>query len=46
MPASEVAVAGLGAMGSAALYHLTKRGVHVIGFEMSPIGVLERERPR
>jgi sarcosine oxidase len=33
MPAYDVAVVGLGAMGSAALYHLAKRGVGVIGFE-------------
>lgn len=29
----EVAVAGLGAMGSAAAYHLARRGVEVIGFD-------------
>ena len=29
----DVAVVGLGAMGSAALYHLAKRGVRVVGFE-------------
>lgn len=33
MPAYDVAVVGLGAMGSAALYHLAKRGVRVVGFE-------------
>ena len=33
MPAYDVAVIGLGAMGSATLYHLAKRGVRVIGFE-------------
>jgi sarcosine oxidase len=33
MPAYDVAIVGLGAMGSAALYHLAKRGVRVIGFE-------------
>ena len=29
----DVAVVGLGAMGSAALYHLAQRGVHVAGFD-------------
>lgn len=29
----EVAVVGLGAMGSAALYHLARRGVRVVGFD-------------
>ena len=33
MPAYDVAVVGLGAMGSAALYHLAKRGLRVVGFE-------------
>ena len=29
----EVAIAGLGAMGSAAAYHLSRRGIEVIGFD-------------
>ena len=33
MAAYDVAVVGLGAMGSAALYHLARRGVRVVGFE-------------
>src|ERR1700724_2814625 len=33
MAAVDVAVIGLGAMGSAALYHLAKRGVRVVGIE-------------
>src|SRR5260370_1450503 len=33
MAAVDVAVIGLGAMGSAALYHLAKRGVGVVGIE-------------
>jgi sarcosine oxidase len=33
MPAYDVAVVGLGAMGSAALYHLARRGKRVIGIE-------------
>ncbi|HEV2546138.1 MAG TPA: N-methyl-L-tryptophan oxidase [Stellaceae bacterium] len=33
MPIFDVAVIGLGAMGSAALYHIAKRGVRVVGFE-------------
>jgi sarcosine oxidase len=33
MAAYDVAVVGLGAMGSAALYHLAKRGLRVVGFE-------------
>jgi len=33
MPAADVIVVGLGAMGSAAAYHLARRGVGVIGLE-------------
>jgi sarcosine oxidase len=33
MPAIDVVVVGLGAMGSAALYHLARRGVRVLGIE-------------
>src|ERR671931_26928 len=33
MTAFDVAVVGLGAMGSAAVYHLARRGVRVVGFE-------------
>lgn len=33
MPAYDVAVIGLGAMGSAALFHLARRGLRVIGIE-------------
>jgi sarcosine oxidase len=33
MPAYDVAIVGLGAMGSAALYHLARRGVRVVGLE-------------
>jgi len=29
----DVAIAGLGAMGGAAAYHLARRGVHVVGFD-------------
>ena len=32
-PAFDVAIAGLGAMGSAAAFHLARRGVKVIGFD-------------
>lgn len=35
---AEIAVVGLGAMGSAALWRLAARGVDVIGFEQFPIG--------
>lgn len=35
---AEVAVVGLGAMGSAALWRLAARGVDVIGFEQFPLG--------
>lgn len=35
---AEIAVIGLGAMGSAALWRLAARGVDVIGFEQFPIG--------
>ncbi|PYP64252.1 MAG: hypothetical protein DMD26_13510 [Gemmatimonadetes bacterium] len=30
---TDVIVVGLGAMGSAALYHLAQRGVRVVGFD-------------
>ncbi|HZE47810.1 MAG TPA: FAD-dependent oxidoreductase, partial [Xanthobacteraceae bacterium] len=33
MPAVDVAVIGLGAMGSAALHHLASRGQTVVGIE-------------
>ena len=33
MPAVDVAVIGLGAMGSAALCHLARRGIRTVGFE-------------
>jgi sarcosine oxidase len=33
MPAYDVIVLGLGGMGSATLYHLARRGVHVLGLE-------------
>lgn len=32
-PAYDVAIAGLGAMGSAAAFHLARRGVRVVGFD-------------
>ncbi|MBN9631822.1 MAG: FAD-dependent oxidoreductase, partial [Actinobacteria bacterium] len=35
---ADVAVVGLGAIGSAALWRLADRGVDVIGFEQFPIG--------
>ncbi len=38
MPAFDVAVVGLGAMGSAALHHLAARGLRVIGLEQSTPG--------
>jgi sarcosine oxidase len=36
--AFDVAVIGLGAMGSAALYHLAKRGIRVLGIERFQLG--------
>lgn len=38
MPVFDVAVVGLGAMGSAALYHLSRRGRRVIGIERARPG--------
>ena len=38
MPTYDVAVVGLGAMGSAALYHLAARGHRVIGLDRHPLG--------
>jgi sarcosine oxidase len=38
MPAIDVAVVGLGAMGSAALYHLAARGQRVVGLDRYPAG--------
>ena len=38
MPAYDVAVVGLGAMGGAALYHLAARDQRVIGLDRFPIG--------
>ncbi len=38
MPAIDVAVVGLGAMGSAALYHLSARGQRVVGLDRYPVG--------
>ena len=38
MPSAEILVVGLGAMGSAALYHLARRGVAAVGIEQHQIG--------
>jgi sarcosine oxidase len=38
MPAFDVVVVGLGAMGGAALYHLARRGVRVVGIERFELG--------
>jgi sarcosine oxidase len=38
MPAPSIAVIGLGAAGSAALYQLSRRGARAIGFEQFPLG--------
>jgi sarcosine oxidase len=38
MPDVEVAVCGLGAMGSAALYHLARRGLRTVGIERAAPG--------
>ncbi len=38
MPSADIVVVGLGAMGSAALYHLARRGADAIGIEQHRIG--------
>ena len=38
MPSADIVVVGLGAMGSAALYHLARRGAAVVGIEQHRIG--------
>lgn len=37
MPLYDVIVIGLGGMGSAAAYHLARRGVKVLGIEQFPL---------
>ena len=38
MPSAEILVVGLGALGSAALYHLARRGVAALGIEQHRLG--------